>query len=83
MFASIFAWLAKNLLPILLPEIYAILKKEWQKDMEETLAKKKVEQNAQEAVAEVRKPLDPTKSVKEREKDEEDKFDRFRDRLNP
>lgn len=45
--------------------------------------KAKDEKHVKEAVDEVRRPLDPTKSIAEREKDEEDKFDRFRDKLNP
>lgn len=78
MLKAILAWLAKNILTIIIEE----LRKEWLRDMNEKLAEEAVNKKVKEAVADVRKPLDPSKSVAEREKDEEDKFDRFRERLN-
>ena len=43
----------------------------------ESAAKKTDKSNAEKAIEEMKKPLDPTKSVEQRQKEEEDKFDDF------
>jgi hypothetical protein len=57
------------------------LYKNYQDKKAEQKSAAETEKVADEAVAEVRKPLDPTKSVEERERDAEDAFDKFHNRL--
>lgn len=50
--------------------------------LEEKRAKAADDKTAKEAVEEVRRPIDPTKTKEQRDKDAEDAFDRFHDRLS-
>lgn len=44
-------------------------------------AKEEIKKTADEAVTEIEKPIDETKTKEQRDKDEEDAFDRLHDKL--
>lgn len=72
-------------LKLLMKEFFEFLWKKaeelWKKHVATKEADKKVDDIAQGAVEEIRKPLDPTKSVEERERDAEAAADKFHNTL--
>lgn len=76
--SAILAWIFQQL-GILL---YGITKEELIAILNEYQAKKADQKKADDAVSDVRKTLDPTKTIEEKRKEQEDAFDHFHDRLN-